>query len=157
MIISRTPYRISFAGGLSDLENYYLHHDGGLVVSATINKYIYIILNDWDENKYKITYSKNEEVDDINKIKHPLVRECLKYVGIDKPIEIISASDIRGNSGLGSSSAFTVGLLNALYKYNGEQVNKYTLAENACDIEINILGEPIGKQDQYASRIPSSD
>jgi len=150
MIISRTPFRVSFAGGLSDIPTYYKKH-GGYVISTTIDKYVYITVNDRFDGKYKITYLKGEESDSIDDIKHPIFRECLKYVGIDKPIEVVSIADIPGGSGLGSSSAFTVGLLNALYRYKGINVNKKKLAEDACNIEINILGEPIGKQDQYAA------
>ena len=150
MIISKTPYRISFAGGMSDIPSHY-NKNGGCVVSTSINKYIYITVNRKFDGKYKITYNQGEEVDSIDDIKHPLIRECLKYTGINHPIEIVSIADVPGGSGLGSSSSFTVGLLNALYRYQGRIVNKYKLAEDACRIEIDILKEPIGKQDQYAA------
>jgi len=148
LIISRTPYRISFAGGLSDLEAYYKYQDGH-VVSTTIDKYLYLFVTKNLIGKYRAVYRNVEEVDEIDDIKHPLVRECLKMAKIDEPVEIMCLSDAPGGTGLGSSSAFTVGLLNALYRYNGIQCNKAKLAEDACKIEIDILGEPIGKQDQY--------
>lgn len=149
MIISKTPYRVSFAGGLSDLESYYKNNIG-YVVSTTIDKYIYIAINKMFDGKYKLGYSNNEVVDEIDDIKHPLIRECFRYVDIE-PIGLASTADVMGGSGLGSSSAFTVGLLNALYRYKGIKRNRYSLAEDACKIEIDILGEPIGKQDQYAA------
>ena len=150
MIISKTPYRISFAGGLSDLESYYKHNNG-YVVSTTIDKYMYITISKRYDGKSRLVYSNIEEVDDIDSIKHPLIRECLKYTNIKDDIEIISLADIPSGTGLGSSSAYTVGLLNALYTYTGKKFNKYKLAEDACKIEIELVGEPIGKQDQYAS------
>lgn len=150
MIISRTPYRISFAGGLSDLESYYSQRIGQ-VISTTIDKYIYITISKSPTNRYRTIYKQIEEVTDINKIQHPLIRECLKYVGIDEPIEIVSLADTVGGGGLGSSSSYTVGLLNALYRYMGIRTTKCKLAEDACKIEIDILKEPIGKQDQYAA------
>ena len=148
IIISSTPYRISFAGGMSDIPEYYNKYDG-YVISTTINKYIYIVVHKWDEDKFKLSYSNSEEVDSVDDIKHPIIRECLKYMCITEPMEISSFGSVKGSSGLGSSSAFTVGLLNALYKYLKKPVNRYTLAEDACKIEIDTLGEPIGKQDQY--------
>jgi D-glycero-alpha-D-manno-heptose-7-phosphate kinase len=150
MIISRTPFRISFAGGGTDLREYY-SHGYGAVTSVTIDKYIYITVNKRFDDTIRISYSKTEIVDDVDKIQHNIVRECLKLTGILKGVEITSVADIPAGTGLGSSSSFTVGLLNALYTYKGEQKSSKYLANKACEIEIEILGEPIGKQDQYAA------
>ena len=150
MIISRTPFRISFAGGGTDLRAYY--SDGyGAVVSVTIDKYVYITVNKRFDDTIRISYSKTEIVEDIDQIQHDIVRECLKLTGITKGIEITSIADIPAGTGLGSSGSFTVGLLNALYTFKGEQKSSEYLADKACQIEIDILGKPIGKQDQYAA------
>lgn len=149
MIISRTPLRISFAGGGTDLSEYY-RHGYGAVTSTAINKYIYITVNKKWDDKVRVKYSKTELVNDASEIKHPLLREGLKLVGINKGIEVTSLADIPASgTGLGSSSSYTVGLLNALYAFKGIVKSPQTLAEEACKIEIEILGEPIGKQDQY--------
>lgn len=150
MIISKTPLRISFFGGGTDLAEYY-SKDAGMVVSTTIDKYIYITVNKRFDNTIRISYSKTEIVNNVDEIQHPIVKEAMKLVGIDTGIEITSIADIPAKTGLGSSSSFTVGLLNALYAYKGVLVNSETLARQACEIEINILKEPIGKQDQYAA------
>lgn len=150
MIISRTPFRISFAGGGTDLKEYY-SHGYGAVTSVTIDKYIYITVNKRFDDSIRLSYSKTEIVDDVEDIQHNIVRECLKLTGIDKGIEITSIADIPSGTGLGSSSSFTVGLLNALYTYKGEQKSSDFLAAKACEIEIGTLKEPIGKQDQYAA------
>jgi len=150
MIISKTPLRISFFGGGTDLKEYY-SKEPGIVVSTAIDKYIYITVNKRFDNSIRISYSKTEIVNDISEIQHPIVKEALKLVGIDGGMEITSIADIPAKTGLGSSSTFTVGLLNALYAYKGIYVNAETLARQACDIEIGILKEPIGKQDQYAA------
>ena len=150
MIITKTPLRISFTGGGTDLPDYYLKN-GGAVVSAGINKYIYITVNKKFDNRIRVSYSKTEITDEITELQHELVRECLKLVGIRGGIEITSIADIPSGTGLGSSSAFTVGLLNALHTYNGYSPSSEELARQACEIEIDILGHPIGKQDQYAA------
>jgi D-glycero-alpha-D-manno-heptose-7-phosphate kinase len=150
MIISRTPFRISFAGGGTDLREYYAHGYGA-VVSTTIDKYLYITVNQRFDDTIRVSYSKTETVDDVNQIQHSIVRQCLKMTGITKGIEITSIADIPAGTGLGSSSSFTVGLLNALYTFQGEQKSSQYLADKACQIEIDILNEPIGKQDQYAA------
>ena len=116
MIITKTPLRISFTGGGTDLPDYYLKN-GGAVVSAGINKYIYITINKKFDNRIRVSYSKTEIVDEVEELNHEIVRECLKLVGIKGGIEITSISDIPSGTGLGSSSTFTVGLLNALYTY----------------------------------------
>lgn len=149
MIIGRTPFRISFAGGGSDIKEFY-ERDHGSVVSASINKYMYIILHPYFHDKIRIKYSKVEDVDDVQSIQHPIVRECLKKIGIKRGVEIASIADVPARTGLASSSAFTVCLLQVLYAYKGRCVSKERLAKDACDIEIDTLKEPIGKQDQYA-------
>jgi D-glycero-alpha-D-manno-heptose-7-phosphate kinase len=149
MIISRTPLRISFAGGGTDLPAFY-HHEPGIVVSTAINKYIYITVNRKFDNKIRASYSVTEMVDTVDDLKHELIQEALRKVEIDGGIEITSISDIPSQgTGLGSSSTYTVGLLNALYAYKGKMVGAERLACEACAIEIDICGKPIGKQDQY--------
>lgn len=143
--------RVSFAGGGSDLAAFYRNHGEGAVVSSAIQQYMYIVIHPYFQDKIRIKYSKTEDVDSIDDIKHPIVRECLKKVKINHGIEIASFADISAGTGLGSSSAFTVGLLHALYAYNNVSISKHQLASEACEIEIEKLGEPIGKQDQYAA------
>jgi len=149
VIISRTPLRLSFAGGGTDLPAYF-RQEPGMVVSTPINKYIYITVNKKFDHKIRASYSVTEIVDTIDDLKHELIRETLRVVGLDGGIEITSISDIpsRG-TGLGSSSTYTVGLLNALYAYKGQHVGAERLAREACLIEIDLCGKPIGKQDQY--------
>lgn len=151
MIISKTPLRMSFVGGGSDLPSFYCE-EMGAVISTTIDKYVYLAVNKKFDGRMRISYSKTEEVDAVEEIQHPLVRHALKLLGIQGGIEIGSYADIpsRG-SGLGSSSAYTVGLLNALYAYQHQYASKEMLARQACEIEIGLCGEPIGKQDQYAA------
>jgi D-glycero-alpha-D-manno-heptose-7-phosphate kinase len=151
MIISKTPCRLSFAGGGSDIESYYREH-GGAVVSVTIDKYVYLTLQTKFDRHIRIGYSRTEEVERVAEIRHPIVRHCLEMLGPRQGIEITSHADIpsRG-SGLGSSSSFTVGLLNGLYAYQGRHVSPQVLAEQACHVEINLCGDPIGKQDQFAA------
>ena len=153
MIISRTPLRISLGGGGTDLKEFY-QNEFGAVTSLAINKYIYITINKRFDRSIRICYSQLEITDDVDKIKHNLVREAMKLVGVMEGVEITSVADIpsRG-TGLGSSSAFTVGLLNALYSYRGKKVSAARLAEEACKIEIGILKDPIGKQDQYITAL----
>jgi len=151
MIISRTPLRISFGGGGTDLEAFYAKEkEPGAVVSTGINKYIYIAVNRKFDGKIRASYSVTEIVDSVNELRHELIREALRMVGIGGGIEITSISDIpTKGTGLGSSSAYTVGLLNALYAYTGRLAGAERLAQEACQIEIDICGKPIGKQDQY--------
>jgi len=151
MIITRTPFRVSFVGGGSDLRDFYSKNGYGAVVSTAIDRYMYIVIHPYFHDKIRVKYSKTEDVETVEEIEHPIVRECLKKVEIGKGIEIASFADVPAGTGLGSSSAFTVGLLNALYACKGKTVSKERLAREACEIEIDILGEPIGKQDQYAS------
>jgi D-glycero-alpha-D-manno-heptose-7-phosphate kinase len=151
MIISQTPLRISFFGGGSDLPAHYRQH-GGAVLSTTIDKSVYVTVSRKFDDAVRVSYSRTEEVASAGQVEHPLVREALALVGIEGGIEITSVADIpaRG-TGLGSSSAFTVGLLNALHAYLGRHASAAQLAEQACEIEIDRCGEPIGKQDQYAA------
>src|SRR5664280_1298428 len=149
MIISRTPLRVSFAGGGSDLPAFY-QHEPGAVLSTTIDKYIYITVNRKFDRRIRASYSVTEIVDTVGELKHELIREGLRLVGLDGGIEITSISDVPSEgTGLGSSSTYTVGLLNALYAYKGQHVDAERLGREACRIEIDICGKPIGKQDQY--------
>lgn len=152
MIMSRTPLRITFVGGGTDLPEYYRTHGPGAVVSAAIDKYIYVLVNKKFDHKIRVSYSHTEIVDQVDQIRHPSVREALKLLGIDGGIEIVSISDIPSQgTGLGSSSTFLVGLLNALHAYKGELASAGQLAQEAVKIEREILKEPGGKQDQYAA------
>lgn len=148
MIITRTPARITFGGGGTDLPSYYSRH-GGFLISATINKYIYINLHEIFIDKIIAHYSKSEMVNDVNELRHPIIREALKLTGVTKRIEVGSMADIPARAGLGSSGSFTVGLLKALHFYKRDNLLPQDIAEEACKIEIDILREPIGKQDQY--------
>lgn len=153
MIITRTPFRISFFGGGTDYPVWYKEH-GGAVLSTTINKYCYIncrYLPPFFPHKYRIRYTVREETQSIEEIKHPSVKECLKFIGIDKGIEMVHTSDIPAQSGVGSSSSFTVGFLNALYALKGKMVTKRQLAREAIHIEQNLLRENVGSQDQVAA------
>jgi D-glycero-alpha-D-manno-heptose-7-phosphate kinase len=150
MIISRTPLRVSFVGGGTDLP-VFCEKDRGAVVSTAIKKYVYIVIHpSFDENNL-IAYSKIERTPIVENIANPLVREAMKMTGITKGIELHSIAEIPAGTGLGGSSSFTVGLLNALYAYQGKYVSAEKLAREACEIEIDILKEPIGRQDQYAA------
>jgi len=153
MIITRTPFRISFFGGGTDYPVFYKEH-GGAVLSTTINKYCYITcryLPPFFDHKFRIRYSKKEETKTIDEIVHPSVRECFKYMKVEKGVEIVHTGDIPALSGIGSSSSFTVGLLNALYALRGEVVTKRRLAFDAIHIEQDLIGEPVGSQDQTAA------
>ncbi|MDO8527716.1 MAG: GHMP kinase [Deltaproteobacteria bacterium] len=153
MIISKTPLRMSFAGGGSDFADYY-RQKSGCVIGTTINKYVYIAVNKRFTDHIRVGYSKSEYVMNVEDIEHNLVREALKLVGVTKGIEVVYMSDMlpaHEGSGLGASSAILVGTLHALHAYKGEFVSAETLAREACQIEIDILGHPIGKQDQYAA------
>ena len=150
MIITKTPFRVSFAGGGSDMANFYEQH-GGCVLSTSINKYCYLSIHPYfDENATLLKYSENELVTDISKIKHRIFNSVLNEYKVSG-VEISSTADVPGGTGLGSSSTFTVGLLNTIACYRGKFMSKGELAAKACDVEINKLGSPIGKQDQYAA------
>ena len=150
MILTKTPLRISFFGGGTDLEQYYANHEGK-VLSCTINKYVYVAINRKFDSGIRVAYSKTENVEHIDEIEHPIVREALKIFNVNSHIEVVSLADIPASgSGLGSSSAFTVGLVKGLSSFTRESISKSELASIACEIEIHKLQEPIGKQDQYA-------
>ncbi len=151
MIIVRAPLRITLNGGGTDLPSYYREH-GGFLIAATIDKYIYITVNRTFGQGLIVKYSKTERVHDIGEIQHPIFREALSLFGLKSPnLEITSLADIPAGTGLGSSGSFTVGLLQALHVWHKNYVSTEQLAEQACDLQLNKLKEPIGKQDQYAS------
>src|SRR5215204_852949 len=136
MIISRTPLRMSFVGSGSDLPSFYRKF-GGAVVSTALNKFVYITLNEKFDHRIRVSYSRTEEADTVAEVQHPLVREAMKLLKVQGEIEITSVADIPSKgSGLGSSSAFTVGLLHALYAYQGRYRPKLSLGEEACEVEI---------------------
>jgi len=151
MIVTKTPFRVSFVGGGSDLESFYSRSPGA-VLSTTINKFMYISSHRFfEEDKVRIKYSQTETVKNVDELKHPIVREVLKKFNIGGGLEISSIADVPAGTGLGSSSSFTVCLLHNVYTIFGKFVTKEMLAEEACEIEIKLLKEPIGKQDQYAA------
>lgn len=151
MIISRTPLRMSFVGGGSDIPQFY-QKNGGAVISAAIDKYIYVTVNQKFDDGIRVSYSVTEEVSRVNQIQHRIVRSALEFLNISGGVEITTIADIpsRG-TGLGSSSSFTVGLLHALNAFNGRYVSSDTLGRDSCHIELDVCEEPIGKQDQYAA------
>lgn len=158
MIISRTPLRISFAGGATDIPSFYKKNSYGAILSCAIDKYIYVSVKKHSKiypEKIRLNYSETEQVQSLNEIKNPIIKACLEYLEIDDNLYISTVADAPGSSGLGSSSAFCVGLLNALYAYKGKIVNRNKLAEEAANIEIKILKRPIGKQDHYAAAFGS--
>lgn len=151
MIVSCAPFRVSFAGGGSDISSFY-RKSRGAVLSCAIAKQSFIVVHPFfNANKYHLKYTRTELVDSIDEIKHPILREALRMQGIGPGLEIVSVADIPGGTGLGSSSSFSVALINALYAYRRIFVPKETLANEACLLEIERLHEPIGKQDQYAA------
>ncbi len=150
MIISRTPLRISFAGGGSDLPSFYRHEEGA-VLSTSIDKYVYLAVHPYfHPGKTLLKYSKTELVENVADIQHPIFRECLSMLNLSG-LDISSMADVPAGTGLGSSSSFTVSLLNVLNAFQQRHVSAEYLASTACDVEINRLGDPIGKQDQYAA------
>jgi D-glycero-alpha-D-manno-heptose-7-phosphate kinase len=151
MIITRTPFRVSFVGGGSDIPEFYKQSPGA-VLSTTIDKFMYISTHRFFyDGKIRLKYSQTETVDKVDEIKHPVIKEILKKFNVEGNVEVSSMADIPSGTGLGSSSTFTVGMLYNLYARYGKYVNKEVLAEDAADIEINKLGDPIGKQDHYAA------
>ncbi len=152
MIITRTPFRISFAGGGTDLPSFYRTHGGGAVTSAAIDRYIHVLVNEKFDRSIRVAYSRTENVDRLEDLQHELVREALRLTGVDRSVEIHTIADIPGEgTGIGSSSSLTVGLLNALYAHRGLVVDPGRLAEEAARIEIDVLGGSLGKQDHYAA------
>jgi len=155
MIISKTPLRISFFGGGTDYPDHIAKY-GGAVLSTSINKYVYLTVNrisEISQHKYKVAYSKLEHCQSINEVFHPSVRECLRFLEIEDGIEIHTMSDLPAQTGLGSSSSFTVGLLNALYAYKGKIIPALQLAQEAIYVEQKLIGEKVGVQDQCAASI----
>ena len=150
MIITRTPLRISFAGGGTDLPSFYRSHDGGAVTSAAIDRYVHVLVNEKFDRSIRVAYSRTENVDRLEDLQHGLVREAMRTAGVGAALEIHTIADIPSEgTGLGSSSTLTVGLLNALFAYRGQLKDPAELAEQACRIEIDRLGGTLGKQDQY--------
>ncbi len=150
MIISRTPLRISFAGGGTDLPSYYRAHGGGAVTSAAIDRYVHVLVNEKFDRAVRVAYTRTENVDHFADLQHGLVREAMRATKVTEALEIHTIADIPAEgTGLGSSSSLTVGLLNALYAYRGVLKDPAELAEEACKIEIEVLGGTLGKQDQY--------
>ncbi len=153
MIVTRTPLRVSFAGGGTDLAAFYELEDGA-VLSTAITRYVYVTVKTHSQlffDPIRLNYSRSEEVHRVDEIENNIARECLKFLDIEPPIYISTVGDVPASTGLGGSSAFCVGLLHALHAYRGERVSPGQLAEEASHIEIDVLGEPIGKQDQYAA------
>jgi D-glycero-alpha-D-manno-heptose-7-phosphate kinase len=148
MIMTRTPLRISIGGGGTDLPSYYSRF-GGFVISAAINRYVYITLHHTFRKGFIIKYSQLEMVENVNAIQHPIIREAFGLHKMEPYIEMVSMADIPAGTGLGSSGSFNVGLLRAIYAFKREPVMAQALAEEACHIELDLLKEPIGKQDQY--------
>jgi len=153
MVISRTPLRISFAGGGTDIRSFYELEEGA-VVSSAIDKFVYVIVKERFDKKIYLNYSKKEIVDSVDEIQHDLMREAMRKTGILSGVEITTLADIPSEgTGLGSSSTVTVGLLTALYGIKGCNLPMEDIAEQACEIEIDIIGKPIGKQDQYIAAL----
>jgi D-glycero-alpha-D-manno-heptose-7-phosphate kinase len=149
LIVTRTPFRVTLGGGGTDLPSFYQEH-GGFIFAMGIDKYMYIMLNPPTvDNKIRLHYSRSEVADDIDELNHELAREAFRLHGIRNKIEVSSMADLPDGTGLGSSSAYLVGLLTALHQYRRDFVPLQVLAEEACHIELNVLGKPIGKQDQY--------
>ncbi len=150
MIITRTPLRISFAGGGTDLPTYYRTHGGGAVTSAAIDKYVHVLVNPKFDRSIRVAYSRTEDVERLDDLQHGLVREAMRLAGVHEALEVHTIADVPGEgTGLGSSSTLTVGLLNALYAYRGILKEPAELGAEACNIEIDRLGGTLGKQDQY--------
>ena len=154
MIISKTPLRVSFLGGGTDLPSFYTNNDYGSVISSCIDSFLYVTIkkqNEIFEEKYRLNYSETELVSNLEDIKHPIIRESIKFLEIKEPLYISTIADVPSHTGLGSSSSFTVGLLNALMSFCKKEIESYELAEVAADIEINKLKQALGKQDHYAA------
>jgi D-glycero-alpha-D-manno-heptose-7-phosphate kinase len=150
MIITRSPLRVTLGGGGTDLPSYYESH-GGFLIAAAIDRYVYITIHDTFQQEFIIKYSRLERTNTIGAIEHPIIRESLRLTNIEEngSLEVTSMADIPAGTGLGSSGSFTTALLKALHTHQRNLIHPEELAEQACDIEINRLGEPIGKQDQY--------
>ncbi|MDH5675447.1 MAG: sugar kinase [Myxococcales bacterium] len=150
MIISQTPYRLSFAGGGTDLPSFY-EQEPGAVLSVGLNQHMYVTVSPRFEKTTRVAYTRTEIAESIENIEHTIVREALRLTGLGPHLEITTVGDVPAGTGLGSSSSLTVGLLNALYAYRGDVTSPSRLAEESCHIEIDVLEKPIGRQDQYAA------
>jgi D-glycero-alpha-D-manno-heptose-7-phosphate kinase len=150
VIFTRAPLRISLGGGGTDLPSYYEQH-GGFLISGAIDKYVYMLTHTVFQKRYRMKYSETEEVDTPAEIRHPILRETLRKHWHGNPLEIAVVADVPAGTGMGSSGAFTVGLMKAIAMAKQTAITPQALAEAACDIEINVLGEPVGKQDQYVA------
>lgn len=158
MIITRTPLRISFAGGGTDLPSFYRHHGGGAVTSAAIDKYVHVLVNEKFDRSIRVAYSRTENVDELEQLQHPLFKEAMRLTGVHHSLEIHTIADIPSEgTGLGSSSSLTVGLLNALHAFRGTLKGPAELAEEACRIEIDRLGGALGRQDDYIAAFGGVD
>lgn len=153
MIITRTPLRISLGGGGTDLPSYYRSAEGGFLVAAAIDRYIYVAVHHNFDPEILLKYSSIERVGTPDEVKHPLIRECLNFVGIGGAVELTSMADIPAGTGLGSSGAFAVGALKAMHAFRRQFRGNVEIAEEACHIEIDRLGEPVGKQDQFIAAV----
>lgn len=150
MIITQTPYRVSFAGGGTDLPAFY-QHEPGAVLSVAVNHHMYVTVSPRFERTTRIAYTRVEIAENIDDIEHTIAREALRLTGLGPHVEVTTVGDVPAGTGMGSSSSLTVGLLNALYAFKGQVTSASRLAEEACRIEIDILKKPIGRQDQYAA------
>ncbi|CAA7614506.1 GHMP kinase [Magnetospirillum sp. SS-4] len=153
IVMTAVPLRLSFAGGGTDIADFYLK-EGGAVLSTTIDKFVYVTVKSHGElyrEPYRLNYYNAEHAQDLDSIKNDIMRECLRLVPVEPPLYVSTVADVPSSSGLGSSSSFAVGLLHALHVMRGDRVSLGRLAEEACHIEINVLKQPIGKQDQYAA------
>src|SRR5215471_18576806 len=153
IVVTRTPLRISFAGGGTDLPDFFEVEEGA-VLSAAVDKYVYVTVKRHSEifnEPIRINYSRTEQVNTIGEIENNIARECIRFLGVEPPIYVSTVADLPASTGMGGSSSFAVGLLNALHAFRGERVTAGQIAEEACHIEMEILKEPIGKQDQYAA------
>jgi len=149
MIVTRTPFRITLGGGGTDLPSFYQQH-GGFVLAVTIDKYMFLNVNTpIVDDKIRVRYSKSEMVDHVDEVQHDLAREAMRHFGMTNGVEIVSIADIPAGTGLGSSSTYLVGLLNALHVLLQDQASPQRLAEEACHIELDQMKKPIGKQDQF--------
>lgn len=150
MIISQTPYRASFVGGGTDLPTFY-RREFGAVLSISLDHYVYVTIHRRFEPTIRVSYSRTEVADKVAGVQHELVREAMRLAEVDEPLEITTIGDVPAGTGLGSSSSLTVGLLTALHRYRNREVSPRVLAEQACTVEIDVLGKPVGRQDQYAA------
>lgn len=153
MIISKTPVRVSLGGGGTDLPSYYRSHGGGFLIAGAISRHVYVAVNRHFDETILLKYSQLEHVSRPEEVRHPVLRESLRLTGIDRQVEISCMADVPAGVGLGSSGSFTVGVLKALRAYQRDAISAMELAKEACEIEIDRLGDPVGKQDQYIAAV----